>query len=464
MIEHDFTAESPMPVSAADLFAWHMRPGALERLLPPWEDVQIVEKPALRNGAAVYDGAVVKMRVPVRPLHMQWVAEHRNVRDGVSFQDVQRSGPFALWKHTHSMLPRGPATSTLQDHVHYALPGGRVGDLLGRRAAQRALDRMFAFRQTRTRADLEVQHRFAVQGTRRVLISGASGLIGSQLAPLLTTGGHAVEKLTRSPSAADEIGWNPGQQQIDTARLGGFDGVVHLAGESIVGRWSDAKKQRIRDSRIEGTRLLCETLARQTDKPQVLVCASAIGIYGNRGDTVLTEDNAPGDGFLADVCRDWEAACQPARDAGIRVVNVRVGLVLSPRGGLLGTLLPLFRTGLGGRVGSGQQWMSWIALDDLLDIIYASLFDASLSGPVNATAPQPVTNAQFTKTLGHILGRPTLLPAPKTGLRLALGEAADELALCSTRVHPAQMTERGHPFRFTNLDPALRYMLGYATT
>jgi uncharacterized protein (TIGR01777 family) len=294
---------------------------------------------------------------------------------------------------------------------------------------------------------------------QRFLISGATGLVGSELSAVLTAGGHTVVALTRRRQNPNDIEWSPEKGQIESQRLSSFDAVVHLAGESVMGRWSTEKKRRIRESRVIGTRLVSETLANLPQKPRVLVCASAIGYYGDRGDELLTEESPPGKGFLADVCQEWEAACEPARQAGIRVVNVRIGLVLTPKGGLLGTLLPLFKVGLGGRVGDGRQWMSWLTLEDLVEILKIAAFDEALVGPVNATAPNPVTNADFTHLLGRLLGRPTLLPVPRFAVKSALGEAADELALASARVVPARLQQHGYSFRHPELEPALRALL-----
>lgn len=452
---HEFIRRSEMPVPAADLFAWHARPGALQRLLPPWEKVRV-----LSSTGGIEDGGRVTVSVPVGPARLRFVAEHSNYREGESFRDSQASGPFALWEHTHCTDPAGDQSSILEDHIRYALPMGIIGDRIGRSAIGSKLDRMFDFRHQRTRLDLLAHGRYAHRAPQRILVSGATGVVGSDLVPFLTTGGHDVVSLTRHQNHATDIEWSPEDGEIDTDELGGFDAVVHLAGESIAGRWTAAKKRRIRDSRTKGTRLLCETLAGLPEPPKVLVAASAIGLYGSRGDEILTEGSPDGAGFLADVCREWEDACEAAREAGIRVVNVRIGLVLTPRGGLLGTLLPVFKAGLGGRVGDGRQWMSWIAIDDLVDILHAALMDDSISGPINATAPTSATNAEFTRVLGHVLRRPTLLPAPAFALRTALGEAADELALSSARVLPRRLQEVGHPFRYPDLESALRFLLG----
>jgi uncharacterized protein (TIGR01777 family) len=248
---------------------------------------------------------------------------------------------------------------------------------------------------------------------------------------------------------------------IDQARLEGLDGVVHLAGESIAtGRWTAEKKARIRDSRVKGTRLLCESLARLDQPPRVLVSASAIGYYGDRGDEILHEDSASGSGFLAEVCHMWEAATEAASQRNIRVVNLRIGVVLSAMGGALATMLFPFRMGLGGIIGSGRQFMSWIALDDLLGSIAYALRTDTIRGPVNAVAPHPVTNREFTKTLGRVLARPTLLPMPAFAARLAFGEMADELLLSSARVEPARLSAAGYDFRYPTLEGGLRHLLG----
>lgn len=295
-----------------------------------------------------------------------------------------------------------------------------------------------------------------------VLLTGASGLIGQALIPFLTASGHQVTRLVRRQAkpGEPEVRWNPQAGTIDQAGLEGFDGVVHLAGENIAGRWTPAKKVRIRESRANGTRLLCVALAQLNSPPRVLVAASATGYYGDRGEEVLTEASGPGSLFLAEVCREGEAATEPAARAGIRVVNLRIGFVLSPKGGGLARMLPPFRMGLGGRIGSGRQYMSWIAIDDLVSIMLFAASEEALQGPVNAVAPNPVTNQEFTKILGHVLRRPTLFPLPAFVARFALGQMADELLLASARVQPARLLSSGYQFRFGDLEDALRHFLG----
>lgn len=295
-----------------------------------------------------------------------------------------------------------------------------------------------------------------------VAVSGAGGLIGSALMSSLRADGHRVIALVRRAPRPDEdaLGWDQSSGALTPAGSAVADAVVHLAGDRIVGlRWTAEKKRRIRESRVTATRLLVQTLTRLPKPPAVLVCASGIGYYGSRGDGVLTEDSRPGAGFLADLARDWEAATAPAIALGIRVVNLRIGVVLSAKGGALAAMLTPFRLGLGGAIGDGAQWMSWIALDDVIGVIRHVLERDALRGPVNAVAPAPVTNAEFTRTLGRVLGRPTLVPMPAFAARLALGEMANELLLTSQRVLPARLETSGYAFRHPTLDGALRAAL-----
>lgn len=294
----------------------------------------------------------------------------------------------------------------------------------------------------------------------RLVVSGSSGLVGRALVPFLQAGGHTVRRLVRDGGAVDDLAWRPDRGEIDGRGFAGVDAVVHLAGESIAqARWSAERKALLRDSRVIGTRLLAATLAQRPDPPKVLICASAIGFYGDRGDEWLTETSALGPGFLADVCREWEAAAHPAIDCGLRVVHLRFGVVLSPHGGALQRMLLPFRLGLGGRIGHGRQWLSWIALDDVVGVIAKVLADESLRGPVNVVTPTPVTNAEFTRTLGRALGRPTLLPMPRIAARLVFGEMADELLLASQRVRPSKLEQSGHRFGWPALEGALRHLL-----
>ena len=294
-----------------------------------------------------------------------------------------------------------------------------------------------------------------------VLVSGSSGLIGSALTVSLPRYGHGVGRLMRDPGVArqDDVVWDPNTGDLAPPQPQPLDAVVHLAGESLVGAWNKDKKARILNSRAGPTRLLAETLARLKRRPRVFISASAIGFYGDRGDQALDESSGPGSGFLADVCRQWEAAAHPAAEAGIRTVQLRLGLVLAPHGGALPQMLSVFQTGLAGPLGSGRQYVSWITLADAVRAIEFALVHDDLSGPVNAVAPQSVTNAEFTKTLAGVLGRPAILPVPAFALRLIFGQRANELLLASSRVVPQRLTAAGFEFNHPQLRPALAELL-----
>ena len=463
-----------IPAPAAEVFQWHARPGAFERLTPPWEAVEIVE----RSGGIENNGRVV-LRLGLGPVSQQWVAEHRDYEAGVQFRDVQISGPFAHWEHTHRIEADERVGCILEDRIEYALPGGRLGQILGGAWTRRKLARLFTYRHEVTRQDMLAhshnrQRNQLNYGGRpmKILVSGASGLIGSALLPFLTTGGHRVTRLVRKARLEQgrkdgtrggdgEVAWSPTTGTIDQAGLEGFDAVVHLAGENIAsGRWTPERKRRIRDSRVKGTRLLCEALTQCAQPPKVFVGASAIGYYGDRGDDTLSEESRAGEGFLAEVCRDWEAATAGLTEQGIRTALLRVGIVLSPAGGALKKMLLPFQLGLGGTIGAGRQYMSCIALDDVVGAIQHAISNAEVSGPINAVCPEAVTNREYTRTLGTVLGRPTFFPIPAFAARLAFGEMADALLLASARVEPQRLLRTGYEFRYPRLESALRHVLG----
>jgi uncharacterized protein (TIGR01777 family) len=294
----------------------------------------------------------------------------------------------------------------------------------------------------------------------RIAVTGSTGLVGSALVKSLVDNGHQIVRFVRGEAGEDSVSWDPASQSIDAQSLEGIDGVVHLAGENIAsGRWTAAKKQRIRDSRIDGTRLLCETVAGLARPPRVLLSASATGFYGNRADELLDEESTAGEGFLAETARDWEAATQAATEGSSRVVLLRFGVILARQGGALAKMLTPFQLGAGGRVGSGRQYWSWISLDDAVGAVRHALQADQLSGPVNVVSPEPVTNLQFTKTLGRVLSRPTIFPIPAFAARIALGEMADEALLCSARVEPVRLRESGYQFHHPTLEEALRDLL-----
>ncbi len=451
---------SSLAVPSEELFAWHERPGAFQRLQPPWEAVELVEAPT-----SVKDGSRAVLRVPLLgPIRATWVAEHRDYVAGRQFRDVQVRGPFARWVHTHRVTSEGPERARLDDDIEYALPMGFLGRWLGGASVRKKLRRMFTYRHATMRQDLAMHAKAGGTRPMKIAMTGASGLLGSALTSFLTTGGHEVVAYARNPKGSDEgrAVWDPAAGTIDASALEGVDAVIHLAGESIAGeRWSYAKKARIMDSRVQGTRLLAETLAKLENPPKTFISASAIGFYGARGDEVLTEQSGAGTGFLAEVCTAWEDACEPARAAGIRVVNPRFGIVLSPAGGALKQMLPVFKFGGGGRIGSGKQYMSWVSIDDAVGAVHHALITDRVEGPVNVVAPQAATNLEFTKALGRALRRWTIFPLPAFMARLAFGkEMAEALLLTGARVEPRALVDIGYEFLQPDLLPALERLLG----
>lgn len=445
-----FTGTLPHP--AAAVFAYHARPGALERLLPPWQAVRM-----LRNDASLQVGAEVHMRLCLAgiPLPPTWRARHIELEAPERFVDVADSGPFAAWRHQHSFEDHG-ARSTLRDEVQWALPWSSVSHPLLGRWVEGELRRMFDFRHRRTAADLE---RAAALGSpRRVGITGASGGIGRQLSAFLRTAGHEVVAFGRRPGDAR---FDAERGEIDAAALEGLDAVVHLAGAPIATRWSPAAREAILQSRARGTEALARAMAAASRPPPRLVSASAIGWYGDR-QAPVDEDDGPGSGFAAEVCRAWEAAAAPAVAAGISVCHPRIGVVLDPQAGALAKMLPAFRLGLGGPIGDGAQGMSWIAADDVVYALAALALDPSLQlqGPVNLVAPDARSQRAFATALGAALRRPAVLPTPAWALRAALGEMADELLLGGAMVRPSRLLAAGYRFAAPTLEQALGQALG----
>jgi uncharacterized protein (TIGR01777 family) len=447
-IEFESTVDHPVD----DVFAWHTRPGAMPRLVPPWQPMTVVaETDSLVSGRAVLG----------LPAGIRWVAQHVGTEfdpphrfvDELS-SDGPRSWPpraIGKWRHTHEFSAVGTDATRVYDRVEAPIPAS-------------ALRSTFVYRHRQLADDLAAHRHAAEAGATAltVAVTGSSGLVGSALTALLTSGGHRVIRLVRGPANhSDERRWDPDAPAPNL--LDGVDSVVHLAGSSIAGRFTDAHRAAIRESRIEPTRRLAEVAATAADGPQTFVTASAIGYYGfDRGDAELSEDASRGEGFLADVVADWEAAAGPAAAAGLRVVAVRTGIVQAARGGTLRLMRPLFAAGLGGRLGSGRQWLSWIGLDDLIDVYYRALYDARLTGPVNAVAPNPVRNVDYTRALARTLHRPAVLPVPSLGPRLLLGsQGARELAEADQRVMPGMLRTIGHRFRQPWVAEALAHQLGH---
>lgn len=458
-----FLYDTVLNVPAREVLEWHCRPGALERLTPPWETVS-----AAWTQGNVKEGGVVDLRIGKGLLSRHWRARHLPCElraEGGTFWDEQVTGPMQHWRHEHDFSTVAGGDCRLRDQIEYQLPLHPLSAVAAP-AVQRRLTRMFRFRHQRTAMDVQ-RHLQVGQGRAlKVAITGSSGFIGTQLASFLVSGGHEVHRVVRAgvrrATTHGEIQWNPESGAIEAEKLEGLDAVIHLAGENVgSGRWNAQRKSRILQSRVEGTHLLASTLARLKKKPRVMLSSSAVGYYGDRGDAPLTESALPGNDFLAEVCQAWETAAAPARDAGIRVVHPRLGLVLGGAGGPLARLTPLFQWGLGGRLGSGRQQFPWVALDDVIGFLHFAMLREDVHGAFNVCAPGTVTNAEFTQTLSDVVRRPAVLAVPGFALTIGVGEFSQQL-LGGQRPVPGKAQECGFHFIFPRLMEALRFELGHA--
>lgn len=450
-----FARRHQLSVSNNEAFAWHKRQGAFLRLTPPWQKIEIVEQKG-----TIHDGDYLIFKMKMGFISIIWKAVHERYIENRQFCDNQLQGPFSYWNHEHKFQPINERSSYLNDQLSYKLPGGIVGKWLLGHHTHIQLNRLFRFRHKRTEQDLSYHHKHTGVPPMKILIAGSTGLIGKQLTAFLTTGGHQVVPLTREPDQKG-IYWSPKKGKLDPEMIEGFDAIINLAGENISsGRWTEKKKQRIRDSRVLTTRTLAEAIAKLKNPPKVWINGSAIGYYGDGNDKIFDESSESGKSFLSIVCDEWEAATKPAVEAGVRVVLLRTGIVLTPTGGALERMLTPFQLGIGGVLGSGRQYMSWISIEDEIRIIDFCLRNDKISGPVNAVSPQSVTNRSFTKALGRVLRRPTLLPLPKFLVKIAFGEMGQELLLSSTRVVPKKLEMNGYEFLHPNLEEALKELLG----
>jgi uncharacterized protein len=453
-----------LPVSAEAAYDWHTRPGAFERLSPPWQHVRVLER-----AHGVDEGERMVMRVRRGPFSRRWIAVHEAARPGSCFADDQVSGPFADWRHIHRFTPAGADRCVLEDEVHYELPLGAAGEAVAGGAVARDLERLFAFRHQRTRDDLSRHSQWP--RPLRVAVTGATGMIGTEIAAYLRAGGHEVVGIVRgAPRGPEEIRWDPSTGRAPRLdKLEGLDGLVHLAGENIGGgRWTGPRRASILSSRVDGTTTIASALAALERPPRLFISMSGIGHYGDRGDEVLGEESGRGTGFLTDVTDAWEQATAPAWQAGVPTVILRTGVILSARGGALHKMLPAFLAGVGGPIGGGEQWMSWLSLDDYLGIVQwllqadALAVQAPAEGPlvVNATSPEPVQDREFVHTLGRVLRRPSFAPLPATAVRGLCGEMGVQTLLYSQRALPRRLQESGYRFIYPRLEGALRLELG----
>jgi uncharacterized protein (TIGR01777 family) len=455
-----FEHVSDLDIPAEQVWNFHARPGAFARLAPTWQNLRVVE------AIGPFESMRLTFRIKAGPVGVTWVAQHEGYEPGRQFQDRMVRGPFARWLHTHRVIDLGSGRSRLHDHIDYALPLGPIG-ALGRGLFEADLRRMFTIRHQRTREDCTRHAAFASAGPLRIAITGSTGLIGENLCAYLLNAGHDVHRLARPGSAAGSpdlptpvIRWDPDAGTIDSSALEGFDAIVHLAGRNIASsRWTDAFKDEVLQSRVRSTALLARTLATLKAPPRVLISASGVSGYADRGDTPVDESSPLDSSFLADVTRGWEGATADAERAGIRVVLLRIGAVLSPRGGLLAQLRPIFNVGLGGRIGPGTQRLAALGMDDMLAIIEHAIHTPVLHGPVNAVSPECLTNAEFSRTLARVLRRPGILPAPAWLVQLVFGELR-VVALKNNFVRPLALQKSGYRFVHPTIQAALRTQLG----
>ena len=450
-----FTWQSVIKAPIEEVFQWHVRNGAFQRLCPPWKHIELI-----KYAAPNAEKSRVLIRVPILgPLRFTWELEHDSFTPPTSFSDRQIRGPFRSWRHIHSFKETQAEQTELCDSLSFSLP---VLNKPLEAYIKKELSRLFTFRHSLLQSDITLHNRFKNCPRQTILIAGASGFIGSALCAFLGTAGHSIRKLVRrKPTATNEFYWNPDEHKIDVQAFDGIDTVINLSGANIVEqRWSPSFKQKILTSRINGSTLLAETICSLSSPPKLALMASAIGFYGDTQQACADEDTPQGKGFLASTGKDWESASSQIEKTSCRLVHLRIGTVLGAKGGALKKMLLPFKLGFGGKLGSGSQRMSWIGLQDLLGIIEHIIHTPALSGAVNAVSPTPCTNLEFTKVLAKILRRPAICGIPAQFLKIALGEMADEILLANSAVNPKALLTSGYSFSFPELEDALRFELG----
>ncbi|MBL0185000.1 MAG: TIGR01777 family protein [Candidatus Obscuribacter sp.] len=461
-----FEAKIKLAASRHQVFAWHEAPSAFERLAPPWVNMECVE----RSGG-IQDGSRVVLVIHQGPVGIPWVLGHKDYIKDEQFCDYQIAGPFAYWQQLHAVKDVVDSDghivgAELVDHVEFLPPLGLLGRIGGALYIKSELARLFRYRHALMRRDLELQERYGKRPLK-ILVTGATGLVGSAFVPFMRSQGHTVLTMSRPQSGTaqsdgtGELKWDPEAGTIAQELPGDLDAIVHLGGHNVANqRWTVSEKQAIYESRIKSTTYLAQLIKAMPKPPATVVFASAVGYYGNRGVEPLTEDSNAGEGFLADVCRDWEGSAEILKDSPVRVSFARIGAVLTPKGGALAKMLPIFGAGGGGVVGSGKQYFPWVAMEDVIGSLYHAIVEESVIGPFNVVAPQCVTNAEFTHAFARVLQRPAIAPVKPVMLRALYGEMADALMLASVRVLPQKLKQTGYQFAYGELAPALKHMLG----
>ena len=445
-----------------EIWDWYNSPGAFRRIMPEWEGIQPI------NAGALKDGEETIFKVGIGPVKLKWIARHHSVIKGKSFADDMIKGPFGKWSHQHTFEATSDDITTVRDKVDYKLPFHIFTGWSKRFTVLPRMKQMFHYRSTRVSKDLERIQATSSKSRQKVLVSGSTGMIGLQLCAFLEAAGHDVYRLMRPTSKLPPdvnpekiVRWNDLTGDIISGSFEGFDCVIHLAGAGIGDkRWSKKRKQLIRDSRVIPTQNLSKILSGLSQPPKKFLCASAVGFYGNRGTEVLDEKSTKGDDYLASICSEWEDSTVIASDSGINVIHMRTGIVVSPFGGALAKLLLPANLGGGGPVGGGKQMQSWISLDDEIYAIHHLMMEDSCEGVYNLTAPNPVSQKQFAKTLGKVLRRPAFMPLPGFMIKIMFGEMGKKLVLEGQDVRPTRLLESGYEFTYSELEPCFRNCLG----
>lgn len=447
--------------SVETLFEWHSRQGAIQRLTPPWIELEIIS----HDGNCIQQGSKIEFQIKLFRFSIAWTALHTHYVKNYLFRDIQTRGPFALWEHTHRFIPLSPRNAIIEDDIRFKLPLKKLTHYFYP-IVKKELSRMIAYRHRVLKHDIEYCQNSIYQKStkKRILISGSSGVIGSALVPFLQTRGYEVIRLVRDNKkklASKEIFWNPYSNNLDLDKIGRIDAVINLNGLDISKkRWGRGQKKKIMDSRILSTRLLVRKISSLSQKPRVFISSSAIGYYGNVTDTYIDETFPCGNSFISNVCHQWEVETIPAYNAGIRTVCLRTGVVLTPAGGTLKRMKIPFQLGFGAKIADGNQMLSWICMDDALWAIYHILENDSLHGPVNLTAPYPVTNFVFVKTLSKLFGKRIFFTLPGFMIEALLGQMGRELLISGAGILPKKLMDSGFSFRYPQLLESLKHLLG----
>ncbi|MAK04455.1 MAG: TIGR01777 family protein [Euryarchaeota archaeon] len=454
---YKFEHQTHVDENVENTFSWFEHEGSFRRLMPPWEVLK-----EIKADKSINEGSIRIFKIPFGPFKMSWVAKHTIYDPPNQFKDIMLKGPFWRWEHVHDFIPQDNGT-LVKDTVEYQVPFGAFGYFFAGRSVKKRIKNMFISRELRLKRDLENHKIFRSEKRKKILIAGSSGMIGTQLVAFLDTGGHDVWRLVRREANLDskEIKWDPEKNELDSDKIEGFDVIIHLGGAGIGDkRWTKKRKNLIQKSRERTTTLLSETISKLKNKPEVFLIASAIGYYGNRGDEELTENSNPGEGFLTETVLAWEKYAEAAKKVGVRVINIRTGIVLSATGGALNKMLLPWKLGAGGPIGGGKQWMSWISLDDQIFAINHLIMNKDCNGAYNLTSMNPVRQKEFSKTLGKVLRRPAFAPIPKFPMRILFGELAGPLLFEGQKVLPERLLKSGFKFTHENLESALRDCLG----